>query len=150
MRVHRICRSGFDTLDGEGARLNGGRWSTPRKAIVYTAGSLALAALEYLVHVDPEDVPGDLVALTIEIPDEIDPVVVSDGTLPGGWEQLADHPACKEAGDKWRQTGATLVLQVLAAPIPQESNYLLNPTHDEMRKVKVIHKRPFSFDPRLL
>jgi hypothetical protein len=87
---------------------------------------------------------------TIEIPDEIDPVVVSDGTLPGGWEQLADHPACKEAGDKWLRTGATLVLQVSAAPIPQESNYLLNPTHDEIRKVKVIHKRPFSFDPRLL
>ena len=37
-------------FDGEGARLYGGRWNSPGRPAVYTAGSLALAALEVLVH----------------------------------------------------------------------------------------------------
>jgi RES domain-containing protein len=37
-------------FDGEGARLYGGRWNSPGRPVVYTAGSLALAALEVLVH----------------------------------------------------------------------------------------------------
>ena len=38
------------TFDGEGARLYGGRWNSPGRPAVYTVGSLALAALEVLVH----------------------------------------------------------------------------------------------------
>ena len=37
-------------FDGEGARLYGGRWNSPGRPAVYTSGSLALAALEVLVH----------------------------------------------------------------------------------------------------
>ena len=40
-------------LIGEGARLNGGRWNSPGTTVVYTSGSLALAALENLVHLNP-------------------------------------------------------------------------------------------------
>jgi RES domain-containing protein len=37
-------------FDGEGARLEGGRWNSPGTPIVYTSDSAALAALEMLVH----------------------------------------------------------------------------------------------------
>ena len=36
--------------------------------MVHAASTLALAALEYLVHVDPEDVPFDLVAMELAVP----------------------------------------------------------------------------------
>ena len=41
-------------LDGEGARLYGGRWNLPGVAAVYLAESCALAALEVLVHAPRE------------------------------------------------------------------------------------------------
>jgi RES domain-containing protein len=66
--VWRITRAAYQALDGEGARLHGGRWNPEGVPVVYTSTTLSLAALEYLVHVDPEDVPGDLVAMRIRIP----------------------------------------------------------------------------------
>jgi RES domain-containing protein len=41
---------------GEGSRRFGGRWNSKGTAVVYTAGSAALAALEVLVHLDAHDV----------------------------------------------------------------------------------------------
>ncbi len=37
-------------FNGEGARIAGGRWNKIGTPMVYTAGSLALAALEIIVH----------------------------------------------------------------------------------------------------
>src|SRR5690606_12132165 len=37
-------------FDGEGARLYGGRWSSPGKPVVYLGGTPAIAALEVLAH----------------------------------------------------------------------------------------------------
>jgi RES domain-containing protein len=37
-------------FDGEGARLAGGRWNKIGIPMIYTADSLALAALEIMVH----------------------------------------------------------------------------------------------------
>ena len=34
MYVYRLCRARFKALDGEGARLNGGRWNSPGRPIV--------------------------------------------------------------------------------------------------------------------
>lgn len=150
MRVYRLCRVAHRELDGEGARLYGGRWNTPGRPVVYTSTSLALAALEYLVHVDPADVPADIVALTIHVPDDAatDRVVATD--LPAGWEQLAEPPACRDAGDAWLEAGRTLALRVPSAPVPEEENVLLNVRHPAMARVRVVAERAFFFDPRLI
>ena len=150
MRLNRICRSAHRELDGEGARLYGGRWNTPGHPIVYTSTSLALAALEYLVHVDPEDVPGDLIALTIEMPDHVDIETIHVASLPAGWEQVPEPLACKELGDAWVRRGQTLAFRVPSAPVPEETNVLLNPGHPAARRVRVVAERLFYFDPRLL
>ena len=44
-----------DAFTGEGAREFGGRWNNPGTAIVYTAQSQSLAALEMLVHLDSSE-----------------------------------------------------------------------------------------------
>lgn len=150
MRVYRLCRAPFRTLDGEGARLYGGRWNTPGRAVVYTAGSLALAALEYLIHVDVADVPADLVALTIEVPDDVEVTTVDPATLPPGWEQVAEPTACKALGDAWLSEGRHLGLRVPAAPVPEEFNLLLDPRHPAASRVRVVAERAFHFDPRLI
>ena len=38
---------------GEGAALMGGRWNLRGSPIVYTSGTVSLAALETLVHLNP-------------------------------------------------------------------------------------------------
>jgi len=148
--VYRIARSAHHALDGEGARLYGGRWNSPGRAMIYTSGTLALAALEYLVHVEPENAPDDLIALTIEIPDSADIETLSVNRLPSGWHKTTDVAACKVSGDKWLASGRSLVLRVPSAPIPSEYNYLINPAVAAMSSVKLAQKRRFSFDPRLV
>ena len=48
--IYRVCRARNARLDGEGARLVGGRWTSRGRAVVYMAESVALAVLENLVH----------------------------------------------------------------------------------------------------
>lgn len=149
MDVYRICRDRFRALDGEGARLYGGRWNTPGRAVVYTSGTLALAALEYLIHVQPATAPGDLVALRISLPDDVSIDLLDFGTLPNGWARDPECIRCKAVGDSWAATGGSLALRVPAAPVPEEFNVLLNVAHEAMARVRVVGTRPFSFDPRL-
>lgn len=150
MIAWRICRASFAPLDGEGARLFGGRWNSGGVPVVYAASSLSLAALEYLVHVDPARVPDDLIAMRIEVPDGFgaERVVVDD--LPVGWNALSDHVACITAGDAWAEACRALVLCVPSAVVPEEENVLVNPRHAGAAGVRVLSVRRFAFDSRLL
>lgn len=153
MHVYRLTRAPHADLSGDGARLYGGRWNSAGTPAVYAAASRALAALEYLVHLDVEDAPDDLVLLTIAVPDGLPETVVAPEALAAeatGWAAVADHPACRHAGDAWLAAGATLALRVPAAPVPEEQNVVLNPRHPAMRDVRVVARRPFAYDPRLL
>jgi RES domain-containing protein len=150
VHVWRLARRAYQALDGEGARLYGGRWNAEGVAVVYASATLALAALEYLVHVDPPDVPDDLVALRVEVPDAAAVETVTPADLPADWNALDDHPACVARGGAWAAAGTALALRVPSAIVPEEGNVLLNPTHPDMRHVRVATTRPFAFDPRLL
>lgn len=150
MRLYRLCRDSFSALDGEGARLYGGRWNSPGVPVIYTSSSLSLAALEYLVHVDPTDAPSDLVALTIEVPDTI-PVETADlSRIANDWAKSASCSSCQSIGDRWLSAATTALLRVPAAPVPEEHNVLINPKHPDAAHARVIAKRPFEYNPRLL
>ena len=149
MRLWRITRRAHQALDGEGARLFGGRWNSEGVAVVYTSSTLSLAALEYLVHVQIEDVPGDLVSLEIDVPDDVRLEQIAAFDLPADWNQVEDHPACAARGDAWVDEAAALLLRVPSAIIPHEWNVLLNPRHPDMTRVSAT-VRDFAFDPRLL
>lgn len=150
MILWRLTRHRFQALDGEGARINGGRWNSEGIPVVYFSSSLSLAALEYLVHIDIEDVPQDLIALKIVIPENATIKVVDFNTLEANWSSVPDHPACVRLGDEWAKAGESLLLEVPSAVVPIESNYLLNSGHPTAIEVKVIDSSPFSFDRRLL
>jgi RES domain-containing protein len=150
--VWRITRDAYQALDGEGARLNGGRWSDEGRAVVYTSQSLSLAALEYLVHVDPLLAPSDLVAMEIELPDDpgVGAGVEPSQFPPGDWRAYPAPEWQAELGDLWLTDGTFLWLSVPSAIVPEERNVLVNPAHPDMRRVRVLSTRPFGFDRRLL
>jgi RES domain-containing protein len=133
-------------FDGEGARLYGGRWNSPGRAVVYLAGSLALAALEILVHVKSQRELEGYVKLRVEAPKD---VVSEPSALPSNWRQGRAPDETRAIGDAWLQAGETLLLRVPSVIIPEESNYLLNPSHPDFDRLTVGEAEPFSFDPRL-
>lgn len=136
-------------FDGEGARIHGARWSSRGVAVVYTASHLSLAALEYLVHIDPGDAPGDLVALGLQVPEDVSELVCVPGDLPAGWREIPPPPECREVGDRWVLAGEHLLLRLPSVLVPEEANVLMNPAHPAARRVRVAVSRRFSFDPRL-
>ena len=148
MTLWRLTKARYATtaFDGEGARLYGGRWNSPGRAVVYLAGSLALAALEILVHVKSQRELEGYVKIRVEAPGDS---VSEVGTLPPNWQQGRAPDETRAVGDTWLAARETLLLRVPSVIISEEHNYLLNPRHSSFSEITIGGAEPFSFDPRL-
>lgn len=136
-------------FDGEGARLAGGRWNTRGTAVVYLAGSLSLAALELLVHIDHHRALQEHYAIPVSF-DERLVLHVDRDDLPEDWLSPGAIPKTQALGDAWIRSNASLLLAVPSAVIPQELNYLFNPKHPQAGSLTIGEPQPFRYDPRLL
>lgn len=130
-------------LDGEGARLWGGRWNSAGRPMVYCASSLALAVLEYFVHVPvgmrrAGGLP-QLVAVELELPER-----------PLDKLEAGSQEEARSAGDSWLADGKDLAVLVASAVVSLEDNALLNPLHPDMARLQVLRQVPFDFDPRMV
>jgi RES domain-containing protein len=56
----------FADLIGEGARVAGGRWNSPGRAVVTASETAALAVLEVRVHLDLEIIRKELFTLALK------------------------------------------------------------------------------------
>jgi RES domain-containing protein len=136
-----------NAFDGEGARLYGGRWNPPGIAVVYTAGSLSLAALEMLAGLNSMQ----LLSLFTGIPVTIESRhIQSIPALPDGWDIIPAGSVSRKTGADWIQSADSPVLEVPSVIIPSEKNYLLNPAHPDFKHLKIGDPRDFTFDTRLL
>lgn len=140
------ARYAASAFDGEGARLYGGRWNSPGRAAVYLAGSLALAALEILVHVKSQGELAGYVKIRVEAPERL---VGDVGALPANRRQGSAPDETRAVGDAWLEAGETLLLRLPSVVIPEESNYLLNPQHPDFGELAIGEAEPFVFNPRL-
>ena len=148
MLCYRIVKPGFAAraLDGEGARLFGGRWNPPGQACVYTAGSRALAVLEMFVHLTGSSRSLSYRLLTIEVPDDSPERPAS---LLDSWATTPAGNCSQSVGGKWLESRQSTILEVPSVIIPEESNFLLNPLTPGFEAVKVVSERDFHLDPRL-
>ena len=150
MFVWRLTLRKHAAPNGEGARTYGGRWNRPGTPVVYTSASLSLAVLEYLVHVDSDNLPASLVSIEATVPDNLHIKTISIAQLPGNWKDIPIPVALQELGSAWSTAMTSPVLRVPSAVIESEWNYLLNPLHPDFRRITWKQPTPFSFDPRLL
>jgi RES domain-containing protein len=150
MKVWRICRAKFagEAFSGEGARRYGGRWNSPGVAMVYSSTSLALAAIELFVHLEPNQQPDDLVAIAAELPDEEPLERVEPDQLPRAWWKN-DYAALRAMGDKWIREKRSLAMEVPSAALRAEWNVLLNPLHPSAAEIRIEKPEPFRFDARM-
>jgi RES domain-containing protein len=151
MRVWRICHEKWakTAFDGQGAKIYGGRWNSIDIAVVYTSSSLALAALESLVHLGVKKMPINYVAISADISENLTIKKVELNKLPQNWR---DDPAPQELatiGDQWVSSKASAILKVPSAVIDEEWNYLIYPEHPDFEQIQISLPKPFQFDARL-
>jgi RES domain-containing protein len=149
MQLFRITKAPRADLSGTGGLYAPGRWHNRGRFIVYSADSRALTILEALVHTDPEELPDNLVLLTIQVPDDLAVEEVEVRTLPADWQQPL-HPRCMAIGDAWLAAMRTPLLRVPSVIAHEEHNLLINPAHPDIARIRIQHARDFAFNPRLL
>ncbi len=135
-------------MDGEGARLHGGRWNPPGLAAVYLAESRALAALEILVHAPREALRLEWRVIAVEVPDDAIRVMAAKH-LPEGWRDQPSAPGARRFGAAWLAKEGELAMALPSVVVPQERTLLVNPRHPAAAKLKGAKAERFVFDPRL-
>jgi RES domain-containing protein len=147
MRFWRVCRQCYaaDAASGEGARLYGGRWNSRGVRVVYASTSLALAAMETFVNLEPNLRPADLVSIEGDIPDVLEIGRLDPNTLPQDWHETRDE-SLRQFGDDWIRAGGSAALLVPSAAIRGEWNVLLNPAPPEFSKIRFREPTTFEFD----
>ena len=136
-------------LSGTGARLTGGRWNAKDTAVVYTSESRSLAAMEYLVHVSLTNIPSQIKIVSIGIPDTSIPKQIGPSDLPADWFENPAPFSLADIGTRWVLSGESLLLRVPSAVIVHEFNILINPTHPDMKSVRILDVESFIYDERL-
>lgn len=149
-RVYRILRKrcAKAPFDGEGAYRYGGRWSSRGIRLAYASEHLSLAMIEYSVHLDRDDPPPDLVVATADVPDDVSRVNVSPGSLTASWRQTPAPVELAAIGDRFARRRHDAILVVPSAVAPDESNWLLNPDHRDVARIRIHPPEPFMYDAR--
>jgi RES domain-containing protein len=146
MRFYRIADSRHSPESGEGARLHGGRWNSPGRAVIYACETMTGAMLEKLVHTNGR-MPKHQVCVTFEAPDSLK-VVSLQPKDAAGWD-AADMIASRAAGDDWLAKAPSAILLVPSIVFDVERNALINPEHADFGRIKVVGSGPVRWDERL-
>jgi RES domain-containing protein len=144
--LYLIADKCFGPESGEGARLYGGRWNSPGRAVIYASSSYAGAMLEKLVHTGRQ-IPRHQVCVTFTVPEALKVIELQPGRIRG-WE-AGNCKASRRAGDGWLSARSSAILLVPSVVFAVERNALINSAHPEARRVRVQSIEPVRWDERL-
>ena len=146
--AYRLTKSKYaaTAFDGESARRFGGRWNSIGTAIVYTAESRSLAAVELMVHLEAPARGFVIIGCTFD--EQL--IEVLPEPLIDGWDDPQAPTLLATVGDDWVKRNSSAVLRVPSVTIKGEFNYLLNPRHPDFNQISIDQPRPFPFDQRII
>lgn len=148
MRVFRIADSRFPLFDGTGARVTGGRWNSPGKALIYAAETFSAALLEILVHSNLGRVPKTHAVIEINISDSV-AIESVEGDELRAWD-ADDHTVSRAFGDRWLEERRSAVLLVPSVVTQgHERNVLIDPEHADFGKITASKPKKVQWDKRL-
>ena len=151
MRACRLIKAKYadNPLDPQGAKLYGGRWNSKGVAAVYASDSIALAALEKLVHLHRNDVLNHFVLCVMTLEDDAI-MTLAEESLPKDWRADPPPSSTMAIGDEWLAGNESLALAVPSSIVPQQYNLIINPNHAGFGEMeKSLSVEPFVFDDRL-
>jgi len=117
-------------------------------AMVYLASSRAMAVMELLVHLRPEDLQRPYTIAVFDVPDDKILKIAID-ELPKDWQSEKRIPYLRRIASEFVAKGKYLMMEVPSVLIEEERNYILNPLHSDAAKIKLVSQRSFGFDHRL-
>ena len=147
MLVYRISVKNYSNLLS--APGVAGRWNTSGCKLVYTAESIALAFLESMLRRKGLGFNDLFRTMVIRIPDSIKITVIPESKLAVNWRNSENYSACQFFGDDWYHNSDTLVLKAPSAILPQENNYIINSTHPDFNKIRLLGTTPLIPDKRI-
>lgn len=148
MFAYRIADSRRPLFDGTGAMLNGGRWNSPGRPVIYAAETFANAMLEVLAHSNLSLIPKHHAFIRIEMPDSLRIQDIVPSQLPD-WPRTPEAP-CRSLGDAWLAAASSPILRVPSVVTSgHERNLVINPAHPAFLKIKATKPEPVIWEPRL-
>lgn len=150
MRIYRLAQEEYkDDLSGRGSFLYGGRWNSKGLYALYAAEHISLAVLELVVNFNRSSAPlkKKFHLLSLEIPEEKIGLMQAD-MLKKNWFNDPDYT--RYIGDLFLGGKELLAMKIPSAVIPEEFNYIINPQHEDFKKVKKINDYVYGLDNRLL
>lgn len=136
-------------MSGKGAAMFGNRWNSKGIEMLYTSESRALAMAEVIVHLSLASLPDDYVMIEIEIPEAVASEVIEPDCLETNWNANPPISSTQLIGDGFILSKKNCVLKVPSAVVKGDFNYLLNPNHRDIKKIKIIEITDFPFDARI-
>jgi RES domain-containing protein len=140
--------SNYASLDGLGGMYVSGRWHTKGHPVLYCSEDPSTALLETLVHleIDGEDRPETFQVLKIESVHSVSMERMDVRRMGDHWRD--DMAQTRRVGDEWLSSRRTLLLEVSSVLVPERHNYVVNPLHPEMKRLKITARYSHPFDRR--
>jgi RES domain-containing protein len=146
--VYRLAKRRYPVYDGSGAALEGARWNSPGRTLIYASEHYATTLLEKLVHAGRTQLPGIHHAAAIDIPDDLLAERFDPRAVPG-WD-AEESASARAYGDEWHASGRSAVLVVPSLPgQPIERNFIINPAHPDAAHIRVGPTFEVIWDGRL-
>ena len=139
-------------LSGSGAKITGGRWNDIGVALLYAAGSRALACLETVVHLNYGGLPLNRYLVEIIVPDDLLSAaeIATTESLAVGWDAEPAGRVSTSLGSEWARSLRTALMLVPSVIVPEENNLLINPAHPDAGRISGRKVRRWTYDPRLV
>jgi RES domain-containing protein len=118
--------------------------------MVYTAEHLSLAMVDYLAHLDPDRPPTDFVLAKADVPDDVNRVLLTADDLPPDWRRYPEPQILADLGSDFVKQEKAAIMIVPSALATVENNWLLNPVHQDFRRIRILDTESFQYGPRLL
>jgi RES domain-containing protein len=126
-----------------------GRWNKAGQRVLYCSDSIPLAFMENMIRRKGVGFNEDYQIACIDIPDSSTNQKVEVSELTMGWNNRGDYSKCQQLAEIWYNSRKTLTLVVPSAALSVCYNYVINTTHPDFSKVKLIALTPLIPDPRI-
>ncbi len=149
MLVYRLSKEQYSSdLSGYGAKLYGGRWNLIGIPCLYTSQSRALALLEFTANVGLDFIPPKLCFSVIEIQDELIETIKNED-LPLNWKAIPSSSSTQIFGSEKLKNSELPIFRVPSVVIPNEFNFIINPSKLTLENIKVIAVEEYQYDYRI-